>query len=214
MIGRTLQQKLFSLTTIGCSDNAGSLSLYQQVLAMAQTAHATAGPPPRKPSSMWCSPCGIWATITRRALDDLPGAQAVLEQAVALAEPPPVGPRHSRLAEVLRDLGRVLYRRGRYDEADAMLQRALTMQEQLLGPDHDGVSFTLTVMGESCVDQGNYRRAKGLLKRAVAIAELHVVPDQNPDTLCLALHSLCEVYKRLMDYKLAQPIAKRVLALT
>jgi tetratricopeptide (TPR) repeat protein len=192
------------------ADFAVALPLYQQVLVMVQTAHATAATPQTILDVVYT----MWQLgDTKRELGDFPEAQTVLEQAVALAEPPPVGPRHPRLAEVLRDLGRVLCERGRYDEADATLQRALTMQEQLLGPDHDDVSMTLTRMGESCVAQGNYRRAKGLLKRAVAIAELHVVPDRYPDKLCAALHLLCIVYMRLEDYELAQPIAERVLAL-
>jgi tetratricopeptide (TPR) repeat protein len=150
---------------------------------------------------------------TQRELGDLPGAQAVLQQAVALAEPPPVGPDHPRLAQVLKDLGRVLYQRGRYDEADATLQRALTMQEQLLGAEHEDVSVTLTQMGDSCIQQGNFRRAKGLLRRAVAIAELHVVPDRHPGQLCFALNSLCQMYLHLKDYELAQDMAERLLAL-
>jgi tetratricopeptide (TPR) repeat protein len=151
--------------------------------------------------------------MTKQNLGDLPGAQTLLEQAVALAEQPPLGPHHPLLANALRDLGLALCRRGRYDEADATLQRALTMQEQLLGPNHEDVSTTLSGMGESCITQGNYRRAKGLLKRAVAIAELHVVPDQYPGRLCEALHSLFWVYHHLEDHALAQPIAERQRAL-
>jgi hypothetical protein len=39
---------------------------------------------------MWELPVGK----SKRILGDLPGAQAVLQQAVALAEQPPVGPVH------------------------------------------------------------------------------------------------------------------------
>jgi tetratricopeptide (TPR) repeat protein len=158
---------------------AGALPLFEQVLVMVQTAHATAATPQTILDVVYAM---LQLGQTKREHGDLPGAQNVLEQAVALAEPPPVGPRHPRLALALRDLGRVLHQRGQHDEADATLQRALAMQEQLLGPDHDDVSVMLTFMGESaCITQGNYRRAKGLLKRAVAIAEVHVVPDRLPD---------------------------------
>jgi tetratricopeptide (TPR) repeat protein len=190
---------------------AGALPLLQQVLVLAQRAHAAAPTPQTTLDVVF----GMQLLgKTQRNLGDLPGAQAVLQQAVALAEPPPVGPDHPRLAEVLRDLGRFIQERGRYDEADATLQRALTMQEQLLGPEHEDVSVTLTEMGSSCIQQGNYRRAKGLLKRAVAIAELHVVPDQYPEQLCVALNGLCQVYIRSEDYELAQEKAERQLALT
>jgi tetratricopeptide (TPR) repeat protein len=151
-----------------------ALSLCQQVLVLAQRAHSAASTPQTTLDVVYAM-CRLG--VTQRDLGDLPGAQAVLLQAVALAEPPPVGPDHPRLAEVLGDLGQVLFQRGRYDEADATLQRALTMQEQLLGPEHEDVSKTLSEMGHSCIKQGNFRRAKGLLKRAVAIAELYVVPD-------------------------------------
>jgi tetratricopeptide (TPR) repeat protein len=205
---RALDIRAASLLNRG--EYADVLPLYQQVLVLAQTAH-TAAPTPQTTLDVVFA---MWQVGTnQRELGDLPGAQAVLQQAVALAEPPPVGPDHPRLAQALGDLGRVLEERGRYDEADATLQRALTMQEQLLGPEHEDVSDTLTQMGASCSAQGNYRRAKGLLKRAVAIAELHVVPDQLPHQLCAALNALCAVYIHLKDHELAQDMAERLLAL-
>jgi tetratricopeptide (TPR) repeat protein len=194
-----------------CGDFAGALPLYQQVLVLAQAAHSHA-PTPQTTLDVVHAMQQLGATKSN--VGDLPGAQAVLEQAVALAEKPPVGPAHPRLAKALRTLGDVLVSRGRYDEADAMMQRALTMQEQLLGPDHEEVSHTLSDMGMSCIRQGNYRRAKGLLKRAVAIAELHVVPNQYPGSLSRALGCLANVYYHLEENALAQSIAEQALALT
>jgi tetratricopeptide (TPR) repeat protein len=189
---------------------ADALPLYHQVLVLAQRAH-TAAPTPQTILDVVFAMLQVGTT--QRKLGDLPGAQAVLQQAVALAEPPPVGPDHPRLAVALKDLGRVMWQRGRFDEADATLQQALTMQEQLLGPEHKDVSETLTQMGQSCIQQGNFRRAKGLLKRAVAIGELHVVLDEYPDHLCNALNALCSVYNYLKDYERAQNLAERQLAL-
>jgi tetratricopeptide (TPR) repeat protein len=205
---RALHNRAADLSNRG--EDADALPLCLQVLVLAQQAHSAA-PTPQTILDVVFAMCELG--ITQRELGDLPGAQAVLQQAVALAEPPPVGPDHPRLALAFTDLGRVLNERGRYDEADATLQRALTMQEQLLGPEHEDVSLTLTEMGQSCINQGNYRRAKGLLKRAVAIGELHVNPNQLPDQLCTALNSLCGVYNRLQDYDLAQDMAERLLAL-
>ncbi len=73
-------------------DYAGALPLFEQVLVTVQTAHATAATPQTILGVMYAM-CKLGDTKHR--LGDLPGAQAVLEQAVALAEPPPVGPRHS-----------------------------------------------------------------------------------------------------------------------
>jgi tetratricopeptide (TPR) repeat protein len=191
-------------------DFDGALPVCQQVLVLAQAAHSAALSPQTTLDVVFA----MWNMgITKRNVGDLPGAQAVLQQAVALAEQPPVGPAHPRLAQAMRQLGLVLMQRGRYDEADATMQRALTMQEQLLGPDHDEVSETLSNMGLSCIQQGNFRRAKGLLKRAVAIAELHVVPNQFPAKLSTALGYLAEVYIKLEDYALAQSMAEQTLAL-
>jgi len=198
-----------AVATSSRGEYASALPLQEQVLVLSQTAHASPTPQTILDVVFAMSELGK----TKRSLGDLPGAQAVLQQAVALAEPPPVGPVHPRLALALQDLGRVLQKRGRYDEADATLQRALTMQEQMLGPNHDDVSLTLTGMGESCSAQGNYRRAKKVLIRAVAIAELHVVPDKCPVTFLSALHNLCGVYIHLEEYGRAQPIAERQLAL-
>jgi tetratricopeptide (TPR) repeat protein len=189
---------------------ASALPLLEQVLVLSQTAHAAAP----SPQTILDVVVAMWQLGNlKRNLGDLPAAQAVLQQAVALAEQPPVGPVHPRLAQAMQDLGRVLQNRGEYDEADATLQRTLTMQEQMLGPHHDDVSATLIYMGESCYAQGNYRRAKKVLIRAVAIAELHVVPEKYPDKFILALHNLCAVYNHLEEYGRAQPIAERQLAL-
>jgi tetratricopeptide (TPR) repeat protein len=190
---------------------AAALPMFEQVLVLAQTAHTTA-PTPQTILDVVFAMQSVG--VVKKGLGDFPGAQAVLKRAVALAEPPPVGPNHPLLALVLRELGVVLQKRGRYVEADATLQRTLTMQEQLLGPEHKDISATLTNMGDSCVVQGNYRRAKGLLKRAVAIAELHVVPDEYPDELCRALDAMSQVYSRLEDHVMAQDMAERQLALT
>jgi tetratricopeptide (TPR) repeat protein len=206
---RALHMRAMAMYNRG--EDADALSLFKQVLVFAQTAHSAQSAAPQTILDVVFAMLQVGTM--QRELGDLPGAQDVLQQAVALAEPPPVGPDHPRLAQALKDLGRVLYERGRYDEADATLQRALTMQEQLLGPEHEDVSETLTQMGASCIKQGNLRRAKGLLKRAVAIGELHVVPNRLPDQLCFALSSLCGVYNNLRDYELAQDMAERQLAL-
>jgi tetratricopeptide (TPR) repeat protein len=202
--------KILAMAIHERGEYASALPLQEQVLVLSQTAHAASPSPQTTLDAVYA----MWELgQTKRSLGELPGAHAVLQQAVALAEQPPVGPVHPRLAQALQDLGRVLQNRGRYDEADATLQRALTMQEQMLGPNHDDVSATLIYMGESCLAQGNYRRAKKVLIRAVAIAELHVVPDQYPDKFLVALHVLCGVYLDLEEYGRAQPIAERQLAL-
>jgi tetratricopeptide (TPR) repeat protein len=193
-------------------DAQSALTMLKQVLGFAKDAH-TSAPTPQTTLDVVVA---MWTLgMTKKDVGDFSGAQAVLEQAVALAEKPPVGPAHPRLAEALRMLGLVMMKRGQFDEADVTMQRALTMQEQLLGPDHEEVSETLCFMGMSCMKQGNYRRAKGLLKRAVAIAELHVMPnnDEYPAQLSMAMGYLAEVYNDLEDYDLAQSMAERALAL-
>ncbi len=145
---------------------ACALPLSNQVLELAQAA-MTANRSPQTALDVVFAMTELGRV--KQALGDLPGAQTVLEQAVALGEQT-AGPAHTRISTALAQLGRALMGRGRYDEADVTLQRALTMQEELLGPEHQDVSKTLVFIGESCISQGNFRRAKGLLKRAVAIA--------------------------------------------
>jgi tetratricopeptide (TPR) repeat protein len=207
---RALNNRAVNMADGPGGDLAGALPLHQQVLVLAQAAHSHA-PTPQTTLDVVYAMYNLG--ITKSNVGNFPGAQALLEQAVALAEQPPVGPAHPRLAQALRLLGVVMIQRGRYDEADATMQRALTMQEQLLGPNHEEVSETLSHMGDSCIKQGNYRRAKGLLKRAVAIAELHVVPNQYPQKLSRALTSLAAVYRALKDYALAESMAEQSLAL-
>ncbi len=92
-------------TMFNRGEHAGALPLLQQVLVLAQRAH-TAAPTPQTTLDVVFAMFQLGAT--QRELGDLPGAQAVLQQAVALAEPPPVGPDHPRLAEALGHLGGVV----------------------------------------------------------------------------------------------------------
>ncbi len=100
---------------------ASALPLQELMLVLSQTAHA-ASPSPQTTLDVVFAMCELGET--KRDLGDLPGAHAVLQQAVALAEQPPVGPVHPRLALALRVRGQRLQDRGRYDEADATLLSA------------------------------------------------------------------------------------------
>ena len=72
-------------------DYVSALPLCQQVLVLAQAAHSYA-PSSQTTLDMVYAMCEVG--MVKRDVGDLPGAQAVLEQAVALAEQPPVGPAH------------------------------------------------------------------------------------------------------------------------
>jgi hypothetical protein len=79
---RALANRAVDMSNRG--DAAGALPLDEQVLVMVQTAHATNATPQTILDVVYT----MWQLgDTKRELGDLPGAQAVLEQAVALAEP-------------------------------------------------------------------------------------------------------------------------------
>jgi CHAT domain-containing protein/tetratricopeptide (TPR) repeat protein len=105
-----------------------------------------------------------------------------------------------------------LYRaQGRYAEAEALRQRALTIDEKALGPDHPDVGKDLNNLASLYVAQGRYAEAEPLYKRALAIDEKALGPD-HPD-VGNRLDNLASLYRTQGRYAEAEPLYKRALAI-
>ena len=71
--------------------------------------------------------------------------------------------------------------RGLYEQAEPLLQRALTIREQMLGPEHPDVGEGLNNLASVKVKQGKYEQAEPLYQRALAIHE-RVLGPEHPKT--------------------------------
>ncbi|HKW52388.1 MAG TPA: tetratricopeptide repeat protein, partial [Stellaceae bacterium] len=160
------------------------------------------------------------------------------EQALADAEKRH-GPNHPTVASNLAQLGGTYRQLGRYAEAEAMLKRALVIQEKTTADPE--MAATLDELARVYVAQGRYGEAEPLLKRSVAIYEEALGPDgtrvradlseasaaaglmptadlslPNPEVVMMpsALSSLGEIYAAEGRYDDAERVFKRAAALT
>lgn len=82
-----------------------------------------------------------------------------------------IGPEDPRLALSLNNLALVYHAQGRYDEAEPMYQRAITITERALGPDHPNLAASLGNLAELYRTQKKYVEAEPLYREAVFIWE-------------------------------------------
>src|SRR5207237_829177 len=81
------------------------------------------------------------------------------------------GPEHPSLAGTLINFGGSLSADGKYDQAIAVLERALAIKEKTVGPDHPHITSTLNNLADAYVGKKDYQRGVIFGERAVAMAE-------------------------------------------
>jgi CHAT domain-containing protein/Tfp pilus assembly protein PilF len=99
-----------------------------------------------------------------------PAALPSATRAVALTEKV-AGPDDPAVANSLSNLGLVLRRQGKLDEARAAYERALRIREKTVGPDHPDVARVLAALSALASNAGDFPRGRELGERAVQIAE-------------------------------------------
>jgi len=100
---------------------------------------------------------------------------------------------------------------GRYDEAERLLTRALTIHEKAPGPNNIELALDLHVLGLKNSLQGRLEEAESLLKRAIGTVES--APKSNQGMLALCIHALGCVYLaqgRLVEAEQTQKRALRI----
>ncbi len=112
---------------------------------------------------------------------------------------------------VLNDTGRYLWERGRYAEAQAILERTIAIRERALGTDHPDVATSLNNLGEAHRVQGRYAEARALYERALAIRE-HALGTDHPD-VAHSLNGLGVAYQDEGRYAEALALFERVRAI-
>ena len=114
--------------------------------------------------------------------------------------------------DLLGKLGRYLYDRGLYEEAEPLYQRSLAIEEKALGPDHPDVATTLNNLARLYKSRGRYEEAEPLYQRSLAITEKALGPDHP--SVAITLNNLAELYKSQGRYEEAEPLYQRSLAIT
>ena len=113
------------------------------------------------------------------------------------------------LASLAYRVAQYLRTRGRYTEAEPLLQRALQIREQAQGPDHPDVARVLNYLAVLYWSQGRYTEAEPLYQRALRIRE----QAQGPDHLdvAISLNNLADLYLERGRYAEAEPLYLQAL---
>ncbi len=104
-----------------------------------------------------------------------------------------------------------LSERARYSEAESLLQRALSMGEQILGSEHPLVSETCYKLGMLYLRQGKYTEAEPLLQRALSIRE-QILGVDHPQ-VATSFNGLGMLYLRQGKYIEAESLYARALSI-
>ena len=75
------------------------------------------------------------------------------------------------MANTLDNLANVYLRQGKYEQAEPLYQRSLSIKEKNLGPDHPSLTFTLNPLAELYRAQGKHETAEHFYQRALTIRE-------------------------------------------
>jgi CHAT domain-containing protein/tetratricopeptide (TPR) repeat protein len=126
-----------------------------------------------------------------------PDALSSATRAVQLKESA-LGSSHPDVAISLANMGLVLRRLGKLDQAREHYQRALRIREGALGPDHPDVARTLAAMTALASNDGDFARARELGERAVGIAGRLQPPA--PLVVAVAANNLAIALYELNDY--------------
>jgi tetratricopeptide (TPR) repeat protein len=86
-------------------------------------------------------------------------------------------------------LALVLYRQGKYEEAETMHRQTLARREKVLGHEHPSTLVSMNNLAAVLDRQGKYEEAETMHRQTLARSE-KVLGDEHPDTLtsvsCLA----------------------------
>jgi tetratricopeptide (TPR) repeat protein len=114
-------------------------------------------------------------------------------------------------AHLLHCAGHYLRDRGQYTQAEPLLQRALSMREQVLGPEHPEVADALDDLQYLHVLQGKFQQAEPLMQRALSIREQVLGPEHIQTAT--ALNNLAAISIQQGKFQQAEPLMQRALSI-
>ncbi len=114
-------------------------------------------------------------------------------------------------ARPLHHTGYYLYERGQYTDAELFLQKALTIQEQVLEPQHPNIATTLHDLALLYRIQGKYAQAEPLYLRAIELQEQVLGP--NHSSVATSLNDLAGLYRAQGKFVEADQFYQQALSL-
>jgi tetratricopeptide (TPR) repeat protein len=113
------------------------------------------------------------------------------------------------LADSLERLGLLYYKQGRYLEAEPLLQKVLTLRQQLLKPDHPDVAGSLNSLAILYQLEGRYDEAEILYLKSLEIKERQL--GTNHSAIVSSLNNLATLYQSQGRYSEAELLFLRSL---
>lgn len=114
-------------------------------------------------------------------------------------------------ADNLTSLGRALLYGEKYDEARAVLERALAVQEAALGPSHPLVAEAVNELGNVLAMEDRYGEAAANFQRAADI--YRSVHGERHYLVAIGLSNVAYMQMQQGDYAAAEPLFRHVVAL-
>jgi tetratricopeptide (TPR) repeat protein len=103
----------------------------------------------------------------------------------------------------------ILWKMGRYPEAELLLRQSLAIDEKALSSEHPNVAILLNNLALLLSEQGNYADAEPLFRRALAIDEKALGP--NHPGVATDLNNLANLLYAQGKYDDAEPLYRRAL---
>ena len=121
-------------------------------------------------------------------------------------------------ARLLNHIGGYLTQRGRYAEAEPIVQRTLTMCEQVLGANHPLTACSLGNLAGLYQEQGKYDQAEALAAQALTCLEQvldgnYAVPSDNAFFFATSLTNLAALSQEQGKYAQAEQLFVRACAI-
>ena len=114
-------------------------------------------------------------------------------------------------AYLLNQTGGFLSEQARYTVAEPLLQRTLTISEQLQGPEHSDTARCLNNLALLYYRQGKFEQAEPLYLRALTISE-RVMGTEHPN-IAISLDNLALLYHWQGKFEQAEPLYLRALVI-
>jgi tetratricopeptide (TPR) repeat protein len=133
----------------------------------------------------------------------LPHARAVLKTAPETGEPA------EKTSLLLDQVGKYHQARAEFASAEALMRRALQIDETVCGPSHPDVALRLTTLARLLTQANRVAEAEPLLRRALEIDEAAYGPDQIE--IAKDLRELAHLLRADFRYVDAEPLLDRAL---
>lgn len=142
-----------------------------------------------------------------------PECAALFPHAVALTENMSLEKCGKQLEQalLLNNMGRYLYGRGAYNDAEHLFHKALEIRESLLGDDHLDVAMSLNDLAVLLNAQGKPAEAEHLQRQALAIREQQL-DKEHPDVATCMDNLACLLIKQ-RKYAEAESLCKQALTI-